>query len=327
MKKTILISMLWLTTYAAQAQFTPLSPELFFSSNVPAAPSVNEICTTTKEKRQAYAEKLLKIQKELDEQIAYLKKNEKQDAALMQEQARQKAANDLGLSPADMQKMQSGKMSKEEKKAMADKMMQQQFGITTSEAQDVAGYSKAGKEAWATDFAQSQQGNAKNQQAPQSMSLIELNKEKDALSLKLSTTNETYAEQFRAVENDTAMARLLREIDAHIASYNKLVGVDYGQGPEMEKLILSIKSKKAVYCSKQTTKYLGILERFAASVVKDMPDYYRLEALINEVNKKTTGSDVNMMKKGLLSYENIKLYVSRLAAVYQFSLYDQGNAY
>lgn len=333
MKKLLLLPLLACSFLLSQAQFTPMPPEQFLQLSVPAPPNLNAVCNSSGQQKNDYREKMNKLVKAAEAQTAYLKKDEKKNAATMEQQAKQQIATQYGLSAADMQQLQSGKMSKEEKKAMADKMLQQSSNISIDEVKGVSKMNKAEQTEWSGQYMAEQKAaadkNPAQYQATQAKnkSLFELTQEKDVLYRKLSAEQEAFGKQFGELETDKTAQTLLKEIDALRTKYMSLVGVDYGQGKEMNALAESIKAKKATYCSMQTKRYLEILGRYRESVEKNFPEYDRLEVLTNEANKLTTGSTVQMMEKGFMNYQQIEAYLKFLKDAYQYSIYDTGQPF
>ena len=329
MKKIILFNLILWSVSFLQAQTTPMAPETFFSMKAPSVPSLSNVCNTTNKKKTDYKESISQVMKETDDQIAYLRRDEKKNVSTMQEQAKQQMVTQYGLSAEDMQKMQSGKMTKEEKKAMADKVLQQQnLNITVDKAKEVSTYTKEGKQAWAESYAEQQKAEAekdpkKNQETlEKNKKLYDLMQEKDLLNRKLTAELEKFGLMLQELETDTTAIRMLRDIDKMKEKFMSMVGQDYGQGPEMERLSGMIKSEKLAYCNRLTPKYLDVMGLFKEAVKKNMPDYYRLEVLTNEVNKMTTGSTVDLMQKGLAGYNAIGAYLGLLHDAYKYSIYD-----
>lgn len=329
MKKTGLCSMLLLMVFTLQAQINPLPPEDFLNIKIPSPPSDGKVCNSNAEQKTEFGESVSRIIKEAEDQIAYLRRDEKKNVVTMQEDAKQKMQNDYGLSAADMQKLQSGKMSKEEKKAMADKVLKQQnAGLTVDKAKEVSKYSKEGKEAWAESYAAQQKAEAakdpkKNQQTLENnKQYSDLLQEQDLLRRKLTAEEEKFGQMLGELESDSTAIQLRRDIDALTTKYMSLVGVEHGQGAEMEEIAGKIKSLKLQYCNMLTPKYIEVLGLFRNAISKNMPDYYRMEVLINEVNKKTSGSAVNIMQKGLYGYNAIGGYLNILHDAYKYSIYD-----
>ena len=328
MKKIILFQLMLFSVYILQAQFNPMAPEVFLNMKVPFPPGEDKVCSSNAQQKTEFGESVTRIMEEAKEQITFLRRDEKKNAVTMQEQAKQKMQSDYGISEADMKKMQSGKMSKEEKKAMADKLLQQNYGISVDEAKDVSKMSKAGKTAWAEGFVEQQKAETekdpkKNQETlEKNKQLYDMTQEKDLLSRKLTAQEEKFGQKLQELEVDSTAIQIRRDIAALTEKYMSMVGVDYGQGPEMEQIAGKIKSKKSVYCERLTPKYIEVLALYREAIKKNMPDYYRLEVLINEVNKMTSGSTVDMMQKGLIAYNAIEGYLTILHDAYKYSLYD-----
>lgn len=330
MKKYLLILSLMPACLLSRAQSDPKT----FLLQLPSPPVSGTVCNTDDESRHAYRESMHTWELKLDEEIAGLRKDDKKKAAMMQYQAEQKVAADYNLSAADMEKLKSGKMTPEQKKAMADKMLQQQgYSMTVDEARDVSKMSKAGKQAWAESMAAEQMAEAEKdpkknvQDQKNAKSLVEMTEERDQLFKKLSAFQDKYAQRIAELDTNKTYRRMLAEIDSLTKEYNSMVGVDYGQGAKMDQIAGEIKSRKMAYCSGLTPKYLSILSEYKDGLLKNLPDYYRLEELTNEINKKTSGTTVDMASKGLMAFEAIKPYFTLLADAYRYSIYTKGNPY
>ncbi len=329
MKKNFLAYLFLLANTVLFAQSTPES----VLQKLPVAPDTKKVCSATGETKRLYRETVEGFEEMVEETLSNLEENEEQDAITMQEQAKKKIAADYNISASDMQKMQKGNMSEAEKQAMIDKMMQQKFNISMEEVKDVSKMSKSGQEAWAEGFATEQIAEAeanpkKNQEElKKNMSLFEMTKEKDELYKKLMAEERAIGEKFAELDSDKAGIKLLKEIDSLFAAYSKLIGIDYGQGGQMEAIRTQITLKRQAYCNKYSPLYLNLLDQHRVMVSKNIPDYYRLEELTNKTNKAVLGTSIDVVKKGALGFQFLKGYIRKLKDAYKYCIYDTDNEF
>jgi hypothetical protein len=193
-----------------------------------------------------------------------------------------------GMSEADMKAMknQNKNMTPEEKRAMAMKMMQQSTGGGVEGNNDI-------------------NANIAEQQE---------------LSKKLSMQESKYKDQLDELENDPAAKKILIKIDSLGSEWSKLGGVDYGQGPKMDAIAKQIDTEKTSYCNTYSPKYMSILKDYRTYIESSMSDYERLENLIDQSTKQTTGVDQTVSKPGLMGLEKIHDYVAQLQSIFKYNL-------
>jgi len=126
MKTTIILSAFTLLFYLSQAQ----SNTNDLLQKIPAIPTNG--CTASKETQNQHEEKISALIRELNSQIQALKKQSKPDEAKAKAQAEQ-MLKQQGNSQQDIDKMKSKKMTKEERLAMVNQMMQQNANISMAE--------------------------------------------------------------------------------------------------------------------------------------------------------------------------------------------------
>jgi hypothetical protein len=167
-----------------------------------------------------------------------------------QERAMKQMSQQYGLSQADIEKMKNSKnMSAAEKQALANKMMSQQTNMTVDEAKNLGKMSEAGKkayaEAYATEAMATNQANPKQQAQNDAIkSQYNLVSSQQAIVQKISVIEQKIAGLYTPVKSDPERQKMLDRMDAWHNKSMSMVGVDYGQGKQMDSLALLIKNEK-----------------------------------------------------------------------------------
>lgn len=302
------------------AQVTPEG----FLSKFPALPLNG--CVKQREIREAFLNDVHTVSKEIEMVLNSM--NEELDAKSsdMQQQTMNKYAQQYGLSSADMQKLQSGgKMSEQEKKAMANKMMQNSMNMSVDEVTNLKNMSKEGKKAWAEAY--STEGMADMQADPEkyrkqqmeSKSLMELTILKKHLVDSLSAIESKFAQQLARIETNPERIKFEEEIKEIESKRNRLMG-EYNS--EIDGLTAQIKAKKQEYCNQYSTENLAIIQNFADHVKSSIPAYYRLQEIEEAITKAQTGAEMNL-QKGQLALGKVHSLSGILLKAYNYNLFSE----
>ncbi|MFN8237769.1 MAG: hypothetical protein U0T77_06325 [Chitinophagales bacterium] len=240
---------------------------------------------------------------------------QKKDMKATEEAIKKQKAQEYGLSSADVEKMKSGKMSKEEKMAMAEKMMQgQKINFSVEQASKIK--TKEGKKAWAESLSEEQKAeyvgkseaaNAKDQAGLQKIkdrnSIVE---EKTLLTEELNAKEQKILQLYLDIENDSSRHRMERELKAAKLEYEQSGGEDfYGQVPRIDKLADKYNLLCNLYCTTFTPPFLHALELHKAHWTDNKSKYYRLEELNNIIHEQMIGNNAPAMTKGTLLLDGI----------------------
>lgn len=314
-----------------------MSPLLFFGqssptqflSSLPKPPT--DVCNSKGEERGEYMRRLNPYADKLKEELKYLTKDEKKNTKKLEEDMTKKVAADFNMSPEEIQQLRNTKkMTKAQRDSLANKLLQgQNMNLTVEDmrkAKDIK--TKEGKSAWATSVANEQaaewQGNPKkiNKVDSSGRTAFDISKELDKLRTELFSRTATWNKKMDEIEMDTIRTRKLQDMKELKEIADTLIGDDLKPGRKRDIMMAQLKAMQESYCSEYADKYKDLLSQYYTTLITDLRKYDRIDELLNEQNKKTTGTDVEMIKEGFSAYKAIEQYMDRLLSAYRYSVYD-----
>jgi hypothetical protein len=311
MKTSIGLFIIFLAGFGAYAQSKPET----YISDMPVI--TNSVCN--KESRDQFLDDVTHLKNELIEEIARRKNAAKQNIKGMDEQAAKNMMSQMGysVSDADIQKMKNA--SKEEKKAMADKMLQQNMNMSMDEVQRVSKMSDAGKQAWSegmtTELMADAQANPDKYKTSQtfSMGMYEMTMEQSQLAQKIQAGIMKFEEklaEFNKIKEEAFLEynKCCDDIDKRYADMvNHTLGDEYAEPKRLEK-----ESCYQNYCGFLIPKYKTLMDERYRDIVASGDDYNRIDVLSNELSSATTGSKNATFEPGLTYLEALKDYMMHL---------------
>lgn len=298
--------------YAAYG-FSQSRPEDF----IPRVPSYSTDCEGQSE---AYSAKISSLKNDLQAEISRRKSQVKANTKGYDEQAGKNMMKQQGfsVSDADMQKMKSA--TKEEKMAMANKMLQENQNMSVDEAKNVGKMSKEGQKAWAegmsTEMMADAQANPGKNQAAQknNMSMYELIQEQNMLAQKIQAFNGKFSDQMETYEK----MRVKASVDYNACEerirkdFENVINTTLGDSHYEEK-VQRHKACWNAFCFPLVSKYKTILDERFEGINKMAKDYYRMDELTNEISKATAGNNKDIVEPGQMFLQELYDYVSDLA--------------
>jgi hypothetical protein len=321
-------SFLIITLFICFRAFTQVTPEAFLGM-LPALPK--EACAFKMDARNSYLDKVNSLSELIDNEISRRHMAEKANAETNNQQAMNNMAQQYGLSPEDMEKMKSGKkMTDEEKRALADKMLQQNNNMSMDEVDNLKKMDKDGKKAWAEGYSTEMMAvQAADPQKSQEMQLKAKNiyelaaLQKHILDSLLAISSK-FSQQLSEIENDS-LAKVMREnISKWHEELMSLTGIDYGQGGRMDELARKIKAEKGAYCQRYTPRYMEILKNCEAFTRSGITACYRVEKITARLTKLQTGVDLNI-EPGEMGITSVHDYVTKLRDVFKYNLFNASD--
>jgi hypothetical protein len=307
MKRTAVLLLACTVASLAAADQTPQS----FLGSLPDLPG--RTCQVTLEERKIYEARLAEAREPLDQEIARRKQ-------LRAEQNR------------EMQKSKP-KLTKVQKDALADKMLQEKLGISLEEVRKMKQMSKAGRKAWAESVATEQMAVASADPAAakadqeKNLKMLELTKELQFRQSEFAAAAEKHATQLedlhREFEEESGKNA---KADEEEAERREASGSGNGDIPP---------PKNYHYCERYSPRYKEIVNQFRFFVVGVLPACQRLEKLEYEMLKATieqanTGNAGNLpalpippepaCDGGLRALEAIRDYFRLLNGAYKYDV-------
>lgn len=324
MKKTALILIVLSIASITSAQTVFDS----YMKRIPALPG--DSCNVSKAGTESFKTQVSSLHDEISNEISRLnslaKKSTANDEAAAKEAAL-KQMSQYGMSQEDMEKMKNAKnMSAADKQAMANKMMQQQTNMSPDEIKNLSKMSDAGKKAYAEGYATEamavSKANPESQPADNNtQNISELLSQQQSIAGRISGYGQSIGNLYASIENDPSRQEMLDRMDNWKSKYGRMIGVDAGQGKQMDSLALLVKKEQIKYCDKFTPKYRAALRQHRQILNSALPDYQKLGEITSHVTMAQTGIALppECMETGAL--EAINEYLGKLKQVYKFKLY------
>lgn len=301
-----------------------------YMKRVPSLPA--DTCNISKASLEAFEQQIGSLRAELDKDLetrnrelnAYMEKNK----GTMQNNTINQMQQQYGISDEDISKMKNAKsMTKEEKMAMASKMMQQQGNISMQEMQNLSKSGEAGKKAWAEGYAAEAQANAqvnpKKQSAnstPETMMALQMEQQK--LLAKIKIEEDRIAGLYAEVDNDPSGIAMKAKIAKWAGQkYKGTIVTDQRQITKDDSLDVLIKSEEIRYCEVLTPKYRNLLRTHLSSLKAAEPDYRRVAEITSEVTKLQTGVAATPESIDIPAMGALFEYLGKLRDAFKFKLY------
>jgi|GEM_PF-5844764 len=312
----------------ASSVFSQQSVESF----VPEIPGPESICGLKIKDKDKVMSDIREFSDRVKEEIRYRKKDQDKKEEEYRKQAEAHIADQYGLSQADINKLKNSENlseAEEERitREMANKMMMNSAGISMEEIESFKD-DTTGMTAWAQGYSTQKMAEqsidpekAKREQM-HSMSMYELANTQKNLTDSLFAIESKFGKMFKELDDDTTGKKTLRELDSLQAKLYSMMGVDYGQGPEMEAILASMKSKSMAYCNKFSSRYNEILTDYRRYVVSSIPAWKRLQVITEKMNEKQAG--IKMQETpGTMALESIDRYMYRMLSMDKYYLMSQ----
>lgn len=325
MKTILFFSILFLACNFLQAQNLTDN----YLNKIPPIPK--ESCDISKAEVETFQEQIGVLDTEIKNQIRLLRQQEnaqvKNSEARSKQNAMQQMSQQYGLSQEEMNKMQSGKMSEADKKALANKMMQQQTNMSMGEVQNLGKMSEAGKkaymEAYGTEaMATSSQPNAvQKKESEKAKDSYELMNEQQSVMAKINDASQKIGNLYTAIEKDPKRIQMLANIEKMQSKFTSMIGANGGQGDSMDSLAVKIKNEQNKYCQLFTPQYCNAVNQHFTILTNSLPDQFRLGEITAEMTKKQTVVEIPAICAEIGSLEDLRGYLDKLQNAYQYKLY------
>lgn len=325
MKATVFLIVLVLLFNLAQAQ----SITTAYLNKIPALPK--DSCNISKTDVETFQNQVSALDTEIKNQIRLLRQQEKAQGKNAEAQSKQNAMQQMGqqygLSPEEMNKMKSGKMSEADKKALANKMMQQQTNMSMGEVQNLGKMSEAGKkaymEAYGTEaMATSSQPNAaQKKESEKAKDSYELMKEQQSVMAKINAAAQKTGNLYGAIETDPKRIQMLDNIEKMQSKFTSMIGANGGQGDSMDSLAVRIKNEQNKYCDHFTPLYRNAVKQHFTILKNSLPDQLLLGEITAELAKVQAGIEMPAESAEIGSMEALREYLDKLENAYRYKLY------
>lgn len=304
------------------------TPEAFIAG-IPVPP--NEVCTMSKDSRENFSGKIEALQEQLTEEIKTRKEEYKNFAGNNNEKIQQNMAGQMGLSPAEMAKLQKGgKMSQAQAMEMANKMMGQQNNMSVDEAKKMSKMSKEDQQGYAEGMttgmmadAQANPGKYKTGQK-KDMQMYELAAEQTKLAQQIQAEDAKIQKQLAEINSkdlvekkklDEQLAPLKEELD----KINDGEGSTAADAAHAYAVAMKMYNLELKYCELMTPIYTDFLNRHLVSVKTNLPVCYRLQEITDQLTAAQTGVKIDEIAPDLIALDSISRYLTLLKEAFRFA--------
>lgn len=254
----------------------------------------------------------------------------KQQVKLDEAQAKEKAMAQMkqqyGLSEGEMDKMKSGKMSDADKKAMAEKMLQQQANMSMDEVKNLQQMSDAGRKAYSEALAAEHMANAQSGAAAtpvdqDASNLFQLMQEQQSLQDRTNEESQRIAYLFNSIESNPNLMASLQNIEKWQSGISANTGADGGQSQTLDSLSQQIKNTKSEICATYTPMYRSALRQYEQSLQTSLADLYRLGQTTARLTQLQTTIQLPSECAETGCLQLLKDYLEKLQQAYKYKLY------
>lgn len=327
MKNFILIIITLCFAQVLQAQITAAE----YMKKAPAIPE--DLCKTKTGIQDAFEKSLRELSFLIHEDAQNRSRKTEEYMQGNEEQMRANMMKKSGMSDEDMKRMQNGhEMTDAETQAMANKMMQQQTGISLDEAKNMSNMSEAEKEAWAQGYAAEQK--SENQANPgmykdaneTNMTLYELLSEQTFLQNKVSEMENQLKKQYMALDKTAKNGKAALDVELK-PLFDELNSINDGEGSTQadvehaDRVIKKIRARQDAYCEKYTPGLRVFILECKEAYSQALPDYERIEEIQFQVTAIQTNTPLITTGKGMYSIQAVEQYLKYLAYAYRYKLY------
>ncbi len=300
----------------------------YFYSRLPNLPGA--VCLVDTAQRGLFARQLSSVSTQLDEVYSKKKKEVQKEADELRPEMEKKIAKDSGLSDEDIQKLKNKNLSKEEKKKIADKMMQSKANISMEEIERLKKMSKEGKEAWAeaysTEIMSSMQSGDSvkteeqikmEKELEKNSRLNELVKEQTLIVERIHAVDKKYANKMEELRKEDSIQTVI--LEAQLEPLRKQL-LDYPTKEQQKSIYKLMFGYYLNYCNKLSPMNINMIADAKDSLEPLLPEYNRLEELNTEINKIMLGAKDGLNSPGLMQLGAVKSLINIMADAYSYTI-------
>ena len=312
--------------------FSQRTPEMFLSALPDPASAA---CELSNDGRASFSNKIGEVQNQLLEEIGKRKEEYTDFAKDNNKTLQEKIASDMGLSPADMAKLQNGgQMSQEQAMALANKMMGQQYNMSVGEAKNLGKMGKEGQKAWAEGYsaemtaeAQANPDKFKNGQA-KNKKLFDLAAEQNQLTTQIQAEESMIEKRLEEInKKDSVEKKRLNEqlapLQVEADKYLGVLGVTGANAAKSYAIALKMYNLRLAYCELMTPLYIDLLKRRLVSVKANFILRYRLQEITDELTAAQTGAKDEKVEPDMMALDSVSRYLTSLEQVFKYSPGDK----
>jgi hypothetical protein len=260
-----------------------------------------------------------KLGEEVTARKKFLKDAENTNSKKMQESR----MNQPGYPAVDGAAMK--KMTREEKKQMAARMMEEQTGITPEELKNLKNTSNEGQQGWGKALmAQMQAEKAMNpekamQDQKNNMNTAELAQKMADLSQKIQAPLSKFDQQESEFENDPSVKQHMQEIleEENLLAQMQATAASCKALDAQKKKIHDAQEK---YCATLSPRFLAALDELRIGIKSALPDAEEMERTQAQIQQIQFNAIVPAEQYDMAGFELVQHYINKLKQAYKYDL-------
>lgn len=292
-----------------------------YLSELPAVPGSG--CFVNGRGDGDFKDKVGEVSERLSQEVAKRKKMLKDAENINSKKMQESRMNQPGDPGADGATMQ--KMTREEKKKMAAKMMEQQLGVTPEELKNLKQTSKEGQQGWGKALmGQMQAENAMNpekavQDQKNAMKTVELTQRMADLSQKIQAPLNKYEQKMKEFENDPLEKQLMEEIqkEENLLAKMKNHAASCKALDDQKKKIYTARER---YCTALSPRFLDALNDLRSGIITALADAEEMEKTQAQIQQIQFNAVVLPEQFDMAGFGLVQDYINKLRQTYKFDL-------
>jgi hypothetical protein len=298
-----------------------------FLTSLPSPPG--NVCLADDEAIKQFNEKYFPVRKDLDSKVVErrrsLKRWQEKNSRKMMENAVDMPGFE-GKSQAEMKKM-----SKAERKKMAEQMMADKFGVSMA---DLKAQKKANKEGktmanvdWAKSMAGEMQANdlmkSKEQRETDKRKLADVGKllkEQGELIPSVQGLRSRSLTKLSELEKDPQWLELKKQVEREKKKLDEMASDPNFNCNDLNAQHDRLVSTQQHYCSFYASRYLKILNDYRVSIQTSLPKHDRLDQVASDLQQAQAGIPLSDASLGLSGLETVQDYAHLLGQVYKHNV-------
>jgi hypothetical protein len=329
MKKPAVIVFLFFLSISLKAQHLPA----YYLTKIPSVPKDACVQDPDSVTRNMFRKDIRKLSKELATEISTREKEIKTDVKNSEAQIKQEKAKEIGLTDAQVKKLNQKNLTSAEKKAIINEVLKnQQFSSLTKTK------NAEGRKAWTESYSTQQQAKMMDRMSsPDSVKSVEelkmekkqeknndvrkLAEERQLIIDRIAASDKKFTNKLNELNKMDSVESMLYFIDVSpfLKRLSENPPPDHDKKLEINRQIQQLGKR---YCNKLSPVYRQILVEAEISLKSLSIDYTRLDELTAEYNEKTLGPNRDFTSPGLSQIKAIKRYVNWLSQVYKYEKDD-----
>jgi hypothetical protein len=302
--------------------FGQVMPEAFLgmTPKIPANACLKDIDAI-----QEYENQIESILESIENEKERRNEDNEADSDENEKKALKKMAQQFGLSEEEIEKLQEENLSDEESEELVDKALQNSNNMSLGEVKNMDKLNSDGQKAWAESLgtekmAEAQLNENKNwDKQIRTKSLYELTTLQKHLLDSIAAIESKFKQQIAEIDRDSEAKVMLNNIQEWESRAMELMGSN--NSAEATSLNEKINAEKEKYCSKYSTQYLDILERYETYTKSCLTTCYKMESISARQAELQTGVEMNP-EPGLLGIKKVADYLGLLRGAYKYNLFQ-----